>query len=198
MIAGPSEVVVLADSTARPDWVAAELLAQAEHRDGSAILVTNDEALAAAAAQAAEDQLKGLPRAAEVRKCLKELGAVIVAGSLEECIEIANRLASEHLVIVTDELEAVSKKIRHAGAIFLGPYTPVAVGDYVAGPSHCLPTGTTARFSSGLTANSFLKSASIIRYSREALEADARAIALIAEAEKLEAHARSVGRRLGD
>jgi histidinol dehydrogenase len=196
MIAGPSEVVVIADRTARSDWVAAELLAQGEHNCGSAVLLTDDEAFAYAVASAAEKQLASLSHSEQVRANLTEFGGVIVARSLDECADISNRLAPEHLVIMTAKPEAVSEKIRHAGAIFLGQYSPVAVGDYVAGPSHCLPTGTTARFFSGLTANSFLKSTSIIRYEASALKRDAASITAIAEAEQLEAHAQSVRLRL--
>ena len=196
MIAGPSEVVVIADATARPQWVAAELLSQAEHRGGGAVLVTTDEAVAKEASRAAEEQVAALPDAAEVRERLSEFGATILARTPQECAEIANRLAPEHLVIMTEAPEELVGSIRHAGAIFLGQHTPVAVGDYVAGPSHCLPTGTTARFSSGLTANDFLKSSSIIRYDRDALAADAEGLCRIAEAEALPAHARSVRTRL--
>ena len=196
MIAGPSEVVVIADGSARPEWVAAELLSQAEHHDGSAVLITTDRALAEAASRAAKDQLASLPAADEMRRRLSEFGAAIVAQTLDECAEVANALAPEHLVVMTEAPEELCEKVRHAGAIFLGSHTPVAVGDYIAGPSHCLPTGTTARFSSGLTANDFLKSSSVIRYSREALARDAPALCRIAEAEALPAHARSVRVRL--
>ena len=196
MIAGPSEVVVIADASARPEWVAAELLAQAEHTHGSAILVTDHEPLTENLADLMEEQAERLPDPEEVEFCLEEFGALIVAEDLEECAEVTNRLAPEHLVLMTEDPDAVRKRIRHAGAIFLGHYAPVAVGDYVAGPSHTLPTGTTARFSSGLTANHFRKSSSFIRYSRQALAEDAGMLCRIAEAEALAAHARSVRVRL--
>ena len=196
MIAGPSEVVVIADKTARPDCVAAELISQAEHARGSAILVTDDEALANGATLELQSQLPSLHASDGIRDNLTQFGAIIVAADLDECAGIANRLAPEHVTIMTAEPEALCKKVRNAGAIFLGRYSPVAVGDYIAGPSHCLPTQATARFSSGLTANTFLRSSGIIRYDREALEADAHRLCLLAEAETLDAHARSVRARL--
>ena len=192
MIAGPSEVLVIADAEARPEWAAAEMLSQAEHHEGSAILLTDDAALADAVARAVEEQTAVHASAQEVRSHLDRYGLAVVTRSMNECIELANRLAPEHLAIMARKADEVGSLIRNAGAVFLGPYTPVAVGDYVAGPSHCLPTGATARFSSGLTANTFLKSTSVIRYEREALEADAGSIGALAEAEGLEAHARSV------
>ena len=198
MIAGPSEVVVIADETARPEWVAAELLAQAEHTHGSAILVTDHEPLARDVADVVDEQAERLPRPEEVEACLEEYGALIVTKSGAECADLTNRIAPEHLVIMMDEPDDMRDRIRHAGAIFLGHHTPVAVGDYIAGPSHTLPTGTTARFSSGLTANHFLKSSSCVRYSAEALADDGDAICDIAEAEALAAHARSVRVRLDD
>jgi histidinol dehydrogenase len=196
MLAGPSEVAVIADRSAPPDWVAAELLSQAEHNEGTATLITNSARLAERAAAALDEQLGDLPRGREARSCLERLGAAFVARSLNECADLANRLAAEHLVIMTKKPDVLLAQIRHAGAIFIGPCSPVAVGDYIAGPSHCLPTGMTARFSSGLTANHFLKSSSIIRYDRDALAADAEPLCRIAAAEQLEAHARSVRIRL--
>jgi len=196
MLAGPSEVAIIADGSARPDWVAAEMLAQAEHPAGSATLLTPEETVGRATTRALERQLGSLAEPDEARRNLDQLGAVIVAPTLEDCAEITNRLAPEHLVIMTRQPERVCGMVRHAGAIFLGPHAPVAAGDYIAGPSHCLPTGTTARFSAGLTANTFLRSASIIRYSREALAEDADRICRMAEAEGLDAHARSVRIRL--
>jgi len=175
MLAGPSEVAIIADGSARPDWVAAEMLAQAEHPAGSATLLTPEETVGRATTRALEQQLGSLAEPDEARRNLDQLGAVIVAPR---------------------QPERVCGMVRHAGAIFLGPHAPVAAGDYIAGPSHCLPTGTTARFSAGLTANTFLRSASIIRYSREALAEDADRICRMAEAEGLDAHARSVRIRL--
>ena len=198
MLAGPSEVAVMADNGAPAAWVAAELLAQAEHHLGSAILVTDSETLAREAAERLEEQLPDLPRREEAENCLMELGALIVTNDREECARIVDRIAPEHLVIMTRDAEDDARNIRHAGAIFLGNYTPVAAGDYIAGPSHCLPTGCTARFAGGLTANHFLKNSSLVRMSRGALSADADAICRLAEAEQLAAHARSVRTRLKD
>lgn len=198
MLAGPSEIVVIADGRARPEWAAAEMLSQAEHAGGSATLLTSDEKLAEAVARAVEEQLAALPGAAELRRGLAELSAIVVTRTLQECVELADRIAPEHLVIMTEDPEAVCAKVQSAGAIFLGDFSPVAAGDYVAGPSHCLPTGRTARFASGLTANTFLRSSSVIRYDRKSLRQDAEVIARIAEAEGLKAHKRSVQRRLKD
>jgi histidinol dehydrogenase len=196
MLAGPSEVVMIADRTARADWIAADLISQAEHTQGSAILITDDEELASVAAEALDEQLTALPQADGVRDNLARFGAIIVARDLDECVRIADRLAPEHLAIMTTGPEQVCERIRNAGAVFVGRFTPVAVGDYIAGPSHCLPTQATARFSSGLTANTFLRSQSVIRYNAQALEADAGRVCSIAEVEKLEGHARSVRARL--
>lgn len=198
MIAGPSEVAVIADESAEPAWVAAELLSQAEHTHGSAMLVTDHPPLAEAVPDILDEQAERLLNAGEVEACLEEFGAIILAEDLNECADVTNRLAPEHLIIMTDAPDEVRPQIRHAGAIFLGHYSPVAIGDYMAGPSHTLPTGTTARFSSGLTANHFLKSTSYMRYSQEALEEDAKSICTIAESEHLAAHARSVRVRLED
>jgi len=196
MPAGPSEVAVVADGAARAEWVAAEMLAQAEHGGGSATLVTCVPELVPRVCEALESQSAALERGQQVRAGLQKLGAAILAPTVGACAEIVNRLAPEHLVIMTREPAAVCEMVRHAGAIFLGHHTPVAAGDYVAGPSHCLPTGTSARFCSGLTANTFLKSTSIIRYTSEALERDAEVLCRLARAEGLEAHAHSVGVRL--
>ncbi len=192
MLPGPSEVVIIADADADPRCVAADLIAQAEHNPGSAVLVTDDEALAGGVAEEVETQLARLPRGEAARRCLEEYGALIVADSLEECAELANQLAPEHLQIIAERAEDLAAEIRHAGAVFLGPWAPVAVGDYVAGPSHVLPTSGTARFSGGLSANDFLKSSTLISYEPSALADDADAVARLARAEGLEGHARSV------
>ncbi|MCD6415329.1 MAG: histidinol dehydrogenase [Planctomycetes bacterium] len=191
MLPGPSEVVVIADETAEPAWIAADLIAQAEHNPGAAILLTDAEGLARAVSESLEVELRDLPKGEAARACLRQYGALVVAASIGECIELANRLAPEHLEIVTRDPEAVLREVRHAGAIFLGPWTPESVGDYVAGPSHVLPTGGTARFSSGLSANDFLKRSSVISYAQGALEKDADTIARLARAEGLEGHARA-------
>jgi histidinol dehydrogenase len=192
MLPGPSEVVIIADACAQAQYVAADLLAQAEHNPGSAILLTDDVALAERVCRAVENQLSSLPRADAARACLSRYGAAIVCRSMDECVELADRLAPEHLEVIVSEAEAVADRVRHAAAIFIGPWSPVAVGDYVAGPSHILPTSRTARFSSGLTANDFLKRSSVVCYERGALAADAAAIARMARAEGLDGHARSV------
>ena len=194
--AGPSEVIVLADSTADPRLVAADMLSQAEHDPGSAILVTPDAALADAVAAEVEAQVAPLSRAEATRAALDQYSAILVVADLDEAVRVTNDFAPEHLEIQTERPEEVLRNIRCAGAVFLGRYTPVAVGDYVAGPSHTLPTGGTARWASGLTANDFLRSMSVIGYDRAALEADAADIFRMAETEGLTAHAESVRKRL--
>ncbi|MHC4788221.1 MAG: histidinol dehydrogenase [Planctomycetota bacterium] len=197
MLPGPSEVVVVADASAPPEFVAADLISQAEHNPGSAILLTDSGQLTEAVQEALRSQLSDLPRGDVTRKCLADYGALILARSIEECVELANRIAPEHLELMLSEPEPALAAVRHAGAIFVGPWTPEPVGDYVAGPSHILPTGTTARFASGLSANDFLKRSSVIRYERSALEADADAVTRMARAEGLDGHARAVERRTG-
>ena len=191
-LAGPSEVLVIADETADPQWVAADLLAQAEHDPGSAILVTPSRELAQSVAAAIEPQLGGLDRAAAIRKALAEYSAILVVPDLQAACEVANDFAAEHLQIMTADDEAVLGKIRHAGAIFIGPLTPVPLGDYCAGPSHVLPTGGTARFFSPLSCNDFLTASSVIRYDAEALAEDADDVIDFANREGLTAHARAV------
>ena len=191
-IAGPSEVVILADNTARADFIAADLLAQAEHdADASAILITTSEALAREVEVELEKQLATLPRAAIAEKSLATFGALIVVSNLDEGSEIVNSLAPEHVEIIAENDETVAARIKHAGAIFFGSYTPEAVGDYFAGPNHVLPTGGAARFSSALGVYDFVKRTSVLRYSREALADCAEKISILAQAEGLEAHARS-------
>jgi histidinol dehydrogenase len=196
-IAGPSEVVVLADDSARADFVAADLLAQAEHgEDASAVLVTTDSDLAARVAAEVARQAETLPRRAIIARSLADFGAAFVVGSLEEACEVVNELAPEHLEIITRDEESAAARVRHAGAIFFGAHTPEAVGDYFAGPNHVLPTGGAARFSSALGVHNFLRRTSVIRYTREELNNTARMIAALAEAEGLDAHARSALIRL--
>lgn len=195
-IAGPSEVVVTADDTARADFVAADLLAQAEHgEDASAILITTSESLAAAVAHEVQRQLESLPRRAIATASLKDYGAIVVVNTLDDACEIANWIAPEHLQIVTSDDETAAAKIRHAGAIFFGEHTPEAVGDYLAGPNHVLPTGRTARFSSALGVYDFVKRTSLLRYSSEAFSKVSESIAVLAECEGLGAHARSASIR---
>src|ERR1043165_1096094 len=191
-IAGPTEVVIVADETARVEFVAADLLAQAEHgEDASAIFITTSEALAKEVAAEAERQLSTLPRRTIAAASLQEYGAIIVVEDLAEACEIVNELAPEHVEIVTRDDEGVSAKIKHAGAIFFGAYTPEAVGDYLAGPNHVLPTGRTARFSSALGVYDFVKRTSLLQYSEAAFREVAESVAVLAEAEGLGGHARS-------
>lgn len=198
MIAGPSEVVVVADHRANARWVAADLLAQAEHDpQASAICITNSEKLAREVQSELELQIRSLERRDTCRQSLSNFGAVIVTDTLAEAETIVNRLAPEHLELQLRDAESFSRKIRNAGAIFLGSYSPEAVGDYFAGPNHVLPTSGTARFFSPLGVYDFLKRTSVIRYSRRLLEKEACAIATLARAEHLTAHARSVEMRRG-
>jgi histidinol dehydrogenase len=196
-IAGPSEVVVVADETARADFIAADMLAQAEHGvDASAVLLTTDEKLAFTVAAEIEQQAQSLSRFSMLEKSLAEFGAIIVVDNLAEACEVANELAPEHLEIMTRDAESVAAGVRHAGAIFLGEHTPEAVGDYFAGPNHVLPTGGAARFSSALGVYDFVKRTSILRYSSGELRHTAQMIAALAHAEGLDAHARSALIRL--
>ncbi|KAA5597271.1 histidinol dehydrogenase [Blastochloris sulfoviridis] len=197
MIAGPSEVLILADRHGNPDWIAADLLAQAEH-DPSAqsILITDDAALIDAVAAAVERQLKTLSRAEAAGASWRDYGALILVRDFEEAIPLADRIAAEHLEIATEDAEALAARINNAGAIFLGHHTPEAVGDYVAGSNHVLPTARSARFSSGLGVLDFMKRTSLLRCDAEALRALGPAAIALARAEGLDAHARSVAIRL--
>ena len=197
MIAGPSEVVVIADETANPAWIAADLLAQAEH-DAAAqsILITDDAALAEAVIAAVAGQLTSLPRRAIAEASWRDNGAIILVGGMSEAIEIANRIAAEHLEIMTRDPEAIAAEIREAGAIFLGQHTPEAIGDYVGGSNHVLPTARSARFASGLGVLDFMKRSSILSCGPEQLAALGPAAIALGEAEGLDAHARSVAIRL--
>ena len=197
MIAGPSEVVILADRTANPDWVAADLLAQAEH-DAAAqsILITDDPEFGDAVTAAVEQQLGTLPRAAIAGPSWRDFGAVITVPHLADAVGLVDRLAPEHLEIVAADQEALSGRIRNAGAIFLGGHTPEAIGDYVGGSNHVLPTARSARFSSGLGVLDFMKRTSILRCGPESLAALAPAAIALGRAEGLDAHADSVAIRL--
>ncbi len=195
-LAGPSEVIVLADASAEASVVAADLLSQAEHDPGSAILVTPDDALADAVGEQVEAQLEALDRAEVTRAALEEYSAVVLVEDLDVGVGVVNDFAPEHLQILTEDPEAILRDVRCAGAVFLGRWTPVAVGDYVAGPSHTLPTGGTARWASGLTANDFVRSMSVIQYDRDALVEDTEDIVQLAGVEGLTAHAESVRKRL--
>ncbi|QED49535.1 histidinol dehydrogenase [Cytobacillus dafuensis] len=197
MIAGPSEIAVLADDTARPDEVAADLLSQAEHDIfACSVLVTPSEALAKAVAAEVEKQLLTLPRQNIASQSIENFGAIYVTDTMEEAIDTINRLAPEHLEIVTDNPMELLGKIRHAGAIFIGRNSPEPVGDYFAGPNHVLPTNGTARFSSPLNVEDFQKKSSIVFYSEKALKENGEKIAAFARLEGLEAHARAIEIRL--
>ena len=197
MIAGPSEVLILADEEANPDWVAADLLAQAEHDEAAqAILITTSDALADSVAAAVEHALATLPREKIARASWRDYGAIIVVRGFDEAVPLVDRLAPEHLEIETADAEALSQKIRNAGAIFLGAHTPEAIGDYVGGPNHVLPTARSARFSSGLSVLDFMKRTSILRCDARALRALGPAAIALGRAEGLDGHARSVAIRL--
>jgi histidinol dehydrogenase len=196
MIAGPSEILIIADETASPALCAADMLGQAEHDPGAAVLLTPSGDLANDTAAELERQLAGLGRAEAARRSLERYGLIGVVRDLAECVELANMVAPEHVEVMTREPHDVLPHLRHCGAVFLGDSTPEAVGDYVAGPSHVLPTGGTARFFSGLSFLDFLKRTSVIEYSRRALAAEAEDIVALADAEGLGAHARSAWLRL--
>jgi len=192
-IAGPSEVLIIANDKANPAWVAADMLSQAEHAPGSAVVFTDSQRFGEEVLDELKKQIGGLSRAKETKDCLTRFGGIFVFKSIEDIIAAANDFAPEHLEIQCGEQSReIADKIKNAGAIFIGEYSPIAVGDYWAGPSHTLPTGTTARFFSALSANDFIKSTSIIEYSKEKLAESAEDIIRLAEAEGLDAHARSV------
>jgi histidinol dehydrogenase len=197
MLAGPSEVLVLADATAEPAFIAIDLMAQAEHDPRAATyLVTDDPSLPDEVEEALELLLADAPRADVIRRSLTDNGRIIIVPDAAAAIEAANMIAPEHLEVMMAEPFELLGSIRNAGAIFLGPWTPESVGDYMAGPSHVLPTGGTARFSSPLSVEDFVKRSSVLSYSREALEAEAACIIAIASAEGLDAHADAVALRL--
>jgi len=196
-LAGPSEVLIVADDTAEPEWLAADMLAQAEHDPGSAVLVTPSRKLAEAVAGAIERQLPALERAAAIRRALERYSAIVVVADLTSACAVADEFATEHLQIVTGDDEGCLARIRDAGAIFVGPHTPVPLGDYYAGPSHVLPTGGTARFFSPLSCNEFLKASSVVRYDAASLAADAADVIDFAAREGLTAHANAVRVRVG-
>jgi histidinol dehydrogenase len=197
MIAGPSEVVVIADKDNDPAWIAADLLAQAEHDTGAqAILITDDAGFGRAVAAAVEVELATLPRANVARSSWESFGAIILVDSLDQAPELADRLAPEHLEIATPDPEALATRIRNAGGLFLGRYTPEVIGDYVAGPNHVLPTARSARFSSGLGVLDFMKRTSILKLDAASLRVLGPAAMTLAHAEGLEAHRRSVAIRL--
>ena len=197
MIAGPSEVLVVADADNDPEWIAADLLAQAEH-DAAAqsILITDSPALGAAVEAAVARQLKSLPRAETAAASWRDFGAIILVETLDGAAPLINRIAAEHLELAVDDAEAFLPHIRNAGAVFLGRHTPEVIGDYVGGSNHVLPTARSARFSSGLSVLDFMKRTSILKLGPEQLRALAPAAIALARAEGLDAHSRSVAIRL--
>lgn len=196
-LAGPSEVLVIADHTAQVEQVAADLLAQAEHDPlAAAILLTTDQALADAIPAALERQLQGHPRASICRQSLSDWGLVVVCDSLETCAQLSDRFAPEHLELLVERPHPLADRILNAGAIFIGPWSPEAVGDYLAGPNHTLPTCGTARFSGALSVETFMRHTSLIAFNRAALEATGGAVQELARSEGLHSHAESVRQRL--
>jgi histidinol dehydrogenase len=196
MVAGPSEILVIADQKANPDYIAADLLSQAEHDPmASAILVTTSAELAKRVVMAIKGQLMELPRKEIAEAALKTYGAVMVVPSLAACFDLANQIAPEHLELQVERPERYLGRIQNAGAVFLGPYSPESVGDYIAGPNHVLPTAGTARFASALSVDHFVKKTNVIHYSKKALKRDAPDIIRLAEIEGLTAHARAVSVR---
>lgn len=196
-LAGPSEIVVLADATADPVYVAADLLSQAEHGSGDerAILVSTSKDLVKAVQEEIERQLSDLPRAPAVREVLEKHGAAVVVSDREGAVSVVDQIAPEHLEIMMEDADELAQRVRNAGAIFVGPSSPVPIGDFYAGPNHVLPTGGTARFASPLGVYDFIKRSSLVRYSRERLRQDREDIEAFARTEGFEAHARSVSVR---
>jgi histidinol dehydrogenase len=198
MIAGPSEVLVIADKSANPAWIAADLLAQAEHdRAAQAILITDNADLAASVEASVESQLARLPRYDIASASWRDFGAIILVGAIAEALPLADAIAPEHLEIITQDADELARRIRNAGAIFIGAYTPEAIGDYVAGSNHVLPTARSARFSSGLGVLDFMKRISVLKCSAASLAALGPSAVALGKAEGLDAHARSVALRLG-
>ncbi|UWQ19365.1 histidinol dehydrogenase [Jannaschia sp. M317] len=197
MIAGPSEILVIADKTADPDWIALDLLSQAEHDESAqSILITDDAALGRAVSEAVDRQLETLDRRAIAGASWRDFGAVVVTRDLAEAAALSNRVAPEHLELAVADPDALAQQITHAGAIFLGPWTPEAIGDYVGGPNHVLPTARSARFSSGLSVLDFLKRTTLARMTPESLRAIGPAATQLATSESLQAHGLSVQARL--
>jgi len=197
MIAGPSEILVIADKDNDPDWVAVDLLSQAEHDESAqSLLITDDADFGAKVAQAVETRLETLERRAIAAPSWRDFGAVIVVRDMAEAVALSDRIAPEHLEIACANADDIAAKVRHAGAIFIGAYTPEAIGDYIGGPNHVLPTARSARFSSGLSVMDFIKRTTLARMTPEALKAIGPAAETLAKAEGLEAHGLSVRARL--
>lgn len=197
MIAGPSEVLIMADASANPDWIAADLLAQAEHDTAAqSLLITDDPSLADSVARSVENQLATLPRKDIAGASWRDFGAIILCNKLVDAIPLADRIAAEHLEIMAENAEEIAARVHNAGAIFIGGHTPEAIGDYVGGSNHVLPTARSARFSSGLNLLDFMKRTSILKCSPESLRALGPHAIALGHAESLDAHARSVAIRL--
>jgi histidinol dehydrogenase len=197
MVAGPSEILVVADKENHPDWIAADLLSQAEHDVAAqSILITDDKDFSESVSKAVEATLKTLPRADIASKSWLDFGAIILVGNLDDAVPLIDRLAPEHLELAVEDPTALAAKVRNAGAIFLGRYAPEALGDYLAGPNHVLPTARSARFSSGLGVLDFMKRSSLIWADAESLGKVGPAAMVLAQAEGLDAHARSIALRL--
>lgn len=199
MLAGPSEILIVADESADPDWVAADVLSQAEHDVlARAIVVTTSKELAKRISERVDARLAVLPRKEIAERSLLSSGGIILTDTLDEAAEISNKIAPEHLELYVKDPDALLPKIRNAGAVFMGAYTPEPVGDYFAGPDHILPTGGSARFFEVLNEDVFTRKMSVIRYTEEALKEDGEHIVRLAESESLMAHARAVTARLGE
>lgn len=193
---GPSEILTLADESADPRFVASDLLAQAEHDPGSCFLLTTSISLAQAVIEQIRDQLKSLKRVEAIVRALQNESMIVVDRSMDRLIDLSNRIACEHVNLQTRDNPSLLQQLRHAGAVYVGPYSPVAAGDYIAGPSHCLPTNTTARFSSGISPYEFMKRTSIVEYDTQAVREDGPFIIQLAQAEQLDGHAMSVVQRI--
>jgi histidinol dehydrogenase len=189
---GPSEILTITDDTGVPEFIAADLIAQAEHDPGSCFLLTTSQTLATNVKREIERQVLDRQRAEAIKKAMANHSAIVIDLSLDALIELANRFAAEHVNLQVKDEAAALQKLTHAGAVFVGAYAPIAAGDYVAGPSHCLPTNTTARFSSGVSVYEFLKRSSVVKYTAQGLAADAASIMSLANAEHLDGHAASV------
>jgi len=199
MIAGPSEIGILADETAKPNYLAIDLLSQAEHDEmASSIMITTSEEVANKTSVEVENYLQTLEREEIARKSIEDRGAIIVTSDMDEAIELMNEIAPEHLEVMTQNSFELLPYIKHAGAIFLGENTPEPIGDYIAGPNHTLPTGSTAKFYSPLNVENFMKKSSIINFSKNAIDELGEACAILADTEGLTAHAKSVRVRLED
>ncbi|RED11185.1 histidinol dehydrogenase [Pontivivens insulae] len=197
MIAGPSEILVIADANNDPDWIAVDLLSQAEHDESAqSILITDDAGFGQAVAAAVDARLQTLERAHIAGPSWRDFGAVVVVRDMAQAVELSDRIAPEHLEIACDDAEGIAAKVRHAGAIFIGAWTPEAIGDYIGGPNHVLPTARSARFSSGLSVLDFMKRTTLARMTPEALAAIGPAAETLAISESLEAHGLSVRARL--